>query len=103
MTAPQPSVGDWYRLEGDLFEVVAVDEDDATIEIQYFDGTVEEMDLEDWEAHCEERGLEPVDPPEDWSGSVDIEPDDGARSGPRGGEPDLQARSLDDLDLFDAS
>lgn len=102
MASPQPSVGNWYRMEGDLFEVVAIDDDDATIEIQYFDGTVEEMDLEDWEAHCTERALEASDPPEDWSGSVDVEPDEGTRSGPRGEEQDLQARPLDGIDIFEA-
>src|SRR6187399_395542 len=52
MAAPQPSIGDWYRQKegGALFEVVALDDDDGTIEIQYFDGTVEEMDVEDWQA-----------------------------------------------------
>ena len=51
MAAPQPGIGDWYRQKegGDLFEVVAFDDDDGTIEIQYFDGTVEEMDVEDWD------------------------------------------------------
>ena len=40
MTAPLPSIGAWYRhTGGDSFEVVAFDEDDGTIEIQYFDGT----------------------------------------------------------------
>lgn len=102
MASPQPSVGNWYRMEGDLFEVVAIDDDDATIEIQYFDGTVEEMDLEDWEAHCTERALEASDPPEDWSGSVDVEPDEGTRSGPRSEEQDLQARPLDGIDIFEA-
>ncbi|MGB6449194.1 MAG: DUF6763 family protein [Steroidobacteraceae bacterium] len=102
MASPQPSVGSWYRMEGDLFEVVAIDDDDATIEIQYFDGTVEEMDLEDWETHCEERELETIDPPEDWSGSVDVESDEGSRSGPRSDEQDLQARSLDGIDIFEA-
>ena len=51
MAAPQPGIGDWYRQKegGALFEVVAFDDDDGTIEIQYFDGTVEEMDVEDWD------------------------------------------------------
>ena len=50
MATPQPGIGDWYRLDsGSLFEVVAFDADDGTIEIQYFDGTVEEMDVEDWD------------------------------------------------------
>ena len=53
MATPQPSIGEWYRLNrGDSFEIVAVDEDDGTVEIQHFDGTIEEMDLEDWDAHC---------------------------------------------------
>lgn len=102
MASPRPGVGNWYRLDGDLFEVVAVDDDDATIEIQYFDGTVEEMDLEDWNAHCEDRAVEQADPPEDWSGAVDVEPEEGSRSDPRSAEPDLQARSLDGLDIFEA-
>lgn len=106
MTIPQPSIGDWYRREGgDLFEVVAVDDDDGTVEIQYFDGTVEEIDIEDWEAQWEDHLIELADPPEDWSGSVDVEPDqEGLRSDPYGDEHDLRARSsLDGIDLFDAS
>jgi len=59
MATPQPGIGDWYRLNGGaLFEVVALDDDDGTIEIQYFDGTVEEMDIEDWESQWEEGALE---------------------------------------------
>src|SRR5438309_5552185 len=41
MATPQPAIGDWYRSSGGaLFEVVALDDDDGTIEIQYFDGAV---------------------------------------------------------------
>ena len=59
MTAPLPGIGEWYRhTGGDSFEVVAFDEDDGTIEIQYFDGTVEEMDTEDWESQWADRALE---------------------------------------------
>jgi hypothetical protein len=68
-----PVIGDWYRsVNGDLLEVVAFDESDATIEIQYFDGTVEEWDFDAWE----EMELEAAEPPEDWSGSVDIARED---------------------------
>lgn len=70
---PIPMIGDWYRNEsGDLFEVVALDDDDGVVEIQYFDGTVEELDGEAWDA------VNPVaaEPPEDWSGSLDIERED---------------------------
>ncbi|HTT03015.1 MAG TPA: DUF6763 family protein [Steroidobacteraceae bacterium] len=98
----QPTVGEWYRLSGgELFEVVAVDDDDGTIEVQYFDGTVEEMDLEDWEAQCEEAGLEAAEPPEDWSGSVDVEPDQDTPRAERD-ERDARTGSLDGLDIFEA-
>ena len=49
----QPAIGEWYRfLDGDEFEVVAIDEDDGTIEVQYFDGTVEELESADWALQC---------------------------------------------------
>jgi hypothetical protein len=73
MTSPSPVVGDWYRrLNATLFEVVAVDRDDGTVEVQHFDGTLEEFDLEAWE----EQDFEEAQAPEDWTGSVDIEPED---------------------------
>jgi len=56
----------------DLFEVVAIDNDDATIEIQYFDGTLEEYDQETWNL----QGLVETDAPEDWTGSVDVDQED---------------------------
>ena len=78
MAAPHPGIGDWYRAERRaLFEVVALDDDDGTIEIQYFDGTVEEMDVEDWEAQWDDGALEAAEAPEDWSGSVDVGDGDG--------------------------
>ena len=50
MATQVPGVGAWYRLNGGPpFEVVALDDDDGTIEVQYVDGTLEELDLEDWE------------------------------------------------------
>jgi hypothetical protein len=70
MTELNPTIGNWYRHEnGEIFEVVALDEKDGTVEIQYFDGTVEEIDVEAWE----ELELEAAEPPEDWSGSVDVD------------------------------
>ena len=104
MVAPQPRIGDWYRSNGgELFEVGAGDEDDGTIDIQYFDGTVEEMDREDWEAQWEEGLIEVAEPPEDWSGSVDVETgDEEPRVGESFGEDTTQrAGSLDGLDLFE--
>jgi hypothetical protein len=103
MANPQPAIGDWYRLSGGaLFEVVALDDDDGTIEIQYFDGTVEEMDIEDWETQWEEGALEAAEAPEDWSGSVDVESDeDGRGSESLSEDRDLRASGLDGIDLFE--
>jgi hypothetical protein len=103
MAGPQPGIGDWYRLSGGaLFEVVAVDEDDGTIEMQYFDGTVEEMDFEDWDAQWDDGVLEAAEAPEDWSGSVDVEATDDQGRGENSSEDrELRASSLEGIDLFE--
>jgi len=109
MAFPPPSVGDWYRLNGgEPFEVVAVDDDDSTIEVQYADGSVEELDLEDWNAWCDERLLALSDAPEDWSDAADIEADEGRPRLDRyfdryDDDRDLRARGLDGIDIFDAT
>jgi len=75
MTTPYPKVGDWYRIRGGaIFEVVALDEETRCVEMQYFDGTVEEMELDDWIEQASAREVESAEPPEDWSGSVDMDP-----------------------------
>jgi hypothetical protein len=69
----KPRIGDWYQNIGrDSFEIVALDEEEATMEIQYFDGAVEEIDFDSWY----EMEIQPIEPPEDWSGSLDIERED---------------------------
>lgn len=73
MAVAYPVIGHWYRrTNGTIFEVVAVDEQDATVELQYFDGTLDEVDLETWPTMLIER----AGAPEDWSGSVDMDPED---------------------------
>ena len=105
MSVPVPAIGAWYRLDGgESFEVVAYDADDGTVEIQYFDGTVEEMDIEDWETQDEETRLEEVEPPEDWSGSVDVD-NESEREARGSDEYDdsrgQRAGALDGLDMFE--
>jgi len=71
----EPVVAQWYRHldKGQQFQVTAFDEDEGTVEIQYFDGSIEELDLDEWH----ELKIEPIEPPEDWTGPVDdIERDD---------------------------
>jgi hypothetical protein len=73
MTSPSPVVGEWYRRPvGALFEVVAIEPDDATVEVQHFDGTLEEFELETWA----EQEFEEAQAPEDWTGSVDVDSED---------------------------
>ncbi len=91
---PQPAVGKWYRNneDGQLFEVVAMDEDDETIEIQYFDGAIEEVDFEEWE----QMALTSAAPPEDWSGPFDdLEADDLA-------DPDVPYQDRDFGEVIDS-
>jgi len=73
MAIQYPVIGQWFtRPNGTLFEVVAIDEDDATVEIQFFDGTIDEVDIDRWP----ELLLTEASAPEDWSGSVDMDPED---------------------------
>lgn len=70
-----PIVGNWYRHldKGQVFCVVAIDEDAGVVELQHFDGDIEEVELAPWY----QMTLEPAEAPEDWTGPADdIERDD---------------------------
>lgn len=71
----KPIVDQWYRHldKGESFRVVAIDEDARTVELQDFDGDIEEIELDDWYG----MDVEPIDPPEDCTGPLDdVERDD---------------------------
>lgn len=71
----KPKVDNWYEdaEDGRSFRIVAIDEDDGTIEVQYFDGDVEEFDTDTWY----QMDLTQRAEPEDWSGPFDdLERDD---------------------------
>ena len=77
MNFVKPIVGQWYRGNtNELFEVVAIDDQDETIEIQFFDGTVAEVDFDSWNEQQLDDLIEAADAPEDWSGAVDVEAED---------------------------
>ena len=63
----EPTIGQWYQdLENEeTFQVLKVDEDKETVEIQHLDGDVEELDVDGWA----ELDLEMTAEPEGWSGS----------------------------------
>jgi len=74
-TNQEPVISQWYRHldKGQHFYVTAIDEKEGTVELQHFDGDVEEMDLDDWH----QLNIETIEPPEDWTGPVDdVERDD---------------------------
>ncbi|MGB8694750.1 MAG: DUF6763 family protein [Steroidobacteraceae bacterium] len=103
MTVQQPGIGDWYRLhDNELFEVVAIDDTAGTVEVQFFDGTLEEFELHDWHTQRASGAIRDAEPPEDWHGSVDVEPED-ERSGidPTQDDRTLNANSDGGLDLFE--
>jgi hypothetical protein len=103
MNVQPPGIGEWYRLSsGELLEVVAFDAADGTVEVQYFDGTVEELDFADWRSQRASGALKEAEAPEDWSGSVDVDPEDErAAADPLEDDLRLRADRLDDLDLFE--
>ena len=74
MDTPPPRVGSWYQaLDQDLiFEVVAYDEDEQSIEVQYIDGELDEFDDESWA----ELALEEIDEPEDWRNAYELSKED---------------------------
>lgn len=67
-------IGLWYETadNNDRFEVVAMDDANHTIEIQHFDGTLEDIDYEAWS----QMGVQKSAPPDDDSGAFDSEPPD---------------------------
>src|SRR3984893_3069762 len=74
MNAIRPIVGQWYRGgTNELFEVVAIDDHDQTIEIQYFDGTVAEMEFDYWTEQLLDALIYSTNATEDWSGAVEEE------------------------------
>lgn len=104
-TEIDPVVGNWYQHTGEQkFTVLDLDQEEGVVEIQYFDGDLDQIDLDEWY----ELALEPTGPPEDWTGAMnaaeeDIE-DDGwpsasrNRTGSRVISEDEWDKSPDDLD-----
>jgi hypothetical protein len=70
-----PIVGTWYKHagKGNLFRVVAIDEERDLIQIQHFDGDLGQIELSGWL----DLDIEVTEAPEDSTGPVDdVETDD---------------------------
>lgn len=83
----EPVVGAVYEdleEDGRTFEVIAFDENDGTIEIQYSDGSTDKMDLDDWygmdlerqESEDEEDEVDSAEADDDTDLDDDVELDD---------------------------
>jgi hypothetical protein len=70
----RPEVGQWYvrRDTRDVFQVTGLDERSQTVEIQTSDGDLDEIEMETWRT----VPLAFAEPPEDWSGPIDVQADD---------------------------
>jgi hypothetical protein len=74
-----PMVGEWYRRldRPQAFQVVAFDAPEGTVDIEYFDGTIDEWPISHWY----ELPIEPCDAPQDSSGPFDAIDGDGYEEG----------------------
>ena len=91
-----PIVGNWYqRLDkGQEFYVVALDEEARLVEMQHFDGDLEEMDLDTWYL----LEILPIEEPENWSGPFDVgEIDDLTGTEVTDTQPDDWTEPLDEI------
>ncbi len=94
-TITDPVIGNWYKdVENNLiFKVVAIDESADSIEVQYFNGDIDEYDTESWYNST----FDYIEEPEDWSAPFDdLEKDDLGYS-----DPDLHSPDQEDIDLDD--
>lgn len=73
LTRLQPVLGAWYedRDRGVLFEVVDIDNDTGFVAVQYFEGELEELDVESFLR----MPLRPAAQPEDWTGPYELDGD----------------------------
>ena len=69
-TEVDPIVDNWYQHldKGQRFQVVDFNADEGVVEVQHFDGDLEEIPIEDWY----ELDLDTAEAPENWSGPLDI-------------------------------
>lgn len=66
------AVGQWFKTDGEPFEIVGIDAKAEIVLVQHFDGTLEELDFDTWTQTL----AQPCAPPEDYSGALDIDRED---------------------------
>jgi hypothetical protein len=94
-TVTDPVIDSWYKdVENNLtFKVVAMEESDDTIEVQYLSGEIGEYDYDSWYNST----FDFIEDPEDWSAPYgDMSTDDLGYS-----DPDKHNPNFDDMPLKD--
>jgi len=81
-----PRIDQWYAHldKGQRFFVLAIDEEQNMVEIQHFDGDLEELSLDEWR----DLKIELSEEPENWSGALDIAEQDDLGTGVTDTRPD---------------
>ena len=71
MSRHPPIVGQWFQEteSGQVFEIVAYDRDEATVQVQYLDGEIADFDLDSWVQLELSRAAEP----EDWRSAFELD------------------------------
>lgn len=74
MTRHIPQIGHWYQDSdsGLLFEIVALDRDEGTVQVQYVDGELADYDLDSWA----DMQLRSAAAPEDWRSAFELDEDE---------------------------
>ncbi len=73
MSRHLPQVGRWYQdnASAQVFEVVALDAEEGTVQVQYLDGAITDYDLEAWA----DLDLSRAAAPEDWRAAFELDED----------------------------
>lgn len=97
MSIPKkPRLDSWYLdEEGRRFKIVAIDEADGAIEIQYFDGDVTEVDSDTWY----QMDLRLIEEPEDGTGPFDGLDQDAGGNSYQASRPEDWNGPSDEMDL----
>jgi len=65
-----PRIDQWYAHldKGQRFFITAINKEQKTVEIQHFDGDLEEFSIDEWR----DLKIELSEEPENWAGALDI-------------------------------
>ncbi|MBE0436158.1 MAG: hypothetical protein IBX56_10175 [Methylomicrobium sp.] len=93
-TIADPVIDRWYKdVENNLtFKIIAIDESDDSIEVQYLNGEIGEYDNDSWYNST----FDYIEEPEDWSAPFELDDEDLGYS-----DPDEHRRNMDDLNFDD--